>query len=90
MTNTSTPVKRSERRHFKGVVVSAAQQKTVVIRVDHLRFHPIYQKRYTVSKKYQVHDEKGQYKVGDAVEFVECRPLSKHKKWRVIYKTEKV
>lgn len=90
MTNKSTPVKRPDRRQFKGVVVSAAQQKTVVIRVDHLRFHPIYKKRYTVSKKFQVHDEKGQYKVGDSVEFVECRPISKHKKWRVIYKKEQV
>lgn len=90
MTNKSTPVKRPDQRQFKGVVVSAAQQKTVVIRVDHLRFHPIYKKRYTVSKKFQVHDEKGQYKVGDSVEFVECRPISKHKKWRVIYKKEQV
>lgn len=80
---TNTPLKT--RRHFQGEVVSAAQTKTIVVRINRLRFHPIYQKRYTVSKKFQVHDEKQQYKVGDVVEFVECRPISKHKKWRVVY-----
>lgn len=74
------------KRHFQGEVVSAAQTKTIVVRVNRLRFHPIYKKRYTVSRKFQVHDEKQQYKVGDVVEFVECRPISKNKKWRVIYK----
>lgn len=73
------------KRHFQGEVVSAAQTKTVVVRVNRLRFHPIYKKRYTVSRKFQVHDEKQQFKVGDVVEFVECRPISKNKKWRVVY-----
>ena len=75
-------------RVFKGLVVSDAQTKTVTVRVDRLRFHPIYKKRYTVSKKFHVHDEREQYKVGDTVEFVECRPLSKTKKWRVVYSTK--
>lgn len=87
MTKVTTQQNRQGKRHFKGVVVSAAQQKTVVVRVDYLRFHPIYKKRFTVSKKFPVHDEKCQYNVGDTVEFVECRPISKRKKWRVIYKT---
>lgn len=87
MTKATTQQKSQGKRHFKGVVVSSAQQKTVVVRVDHLRFHPIYKKRFTVSKKFAVHDEKEQYKVGDTVEFVECRPISKRKKWRVIYKS---
>lgn len=86
MTNTPTTMKRAGQRHFKGVVTAAAQQKTIVVRVDHLRFHTMYQKRYTISKKYQVHDEAGQYQVGDVVEFIECRPLSKHKKWRAVAK----
>ncbi|KKR48475.1 MAG: ribosomal protein S17 [Candidatus Magasanikbacteria bacterium GW2011_GWC2_40_17] len=72
-------------RKFKGVVVSAKGQKTVVIRVDRVRKNVKYQKQYTVSNRFQVHDEKGQYKVGDKVNFVECRPISKTKKWRVIY-----
>ncbi len=65
--------------------MSSAQTKTITVRVDHLRFHPIYKKRYTVSKKFHVHDEREQFKAGDTVEFVECRPLSKTKKWRVVY-----
>ncbi|MBI4407275.1 MAG: 30S ribosomal protein S17 [Candidatus Kerfeldbacteria bacterium] len=81
---TKAPIKT--RRHFQGEVVSAAQTKTIVVRIDRHRFHPIYKKRYTVSRKFQVHDEKQQYKVGDVVEFVECRPISKNKKWRVLYK----
>jgi small subunit ribosomal protein S17 len=40
-------------------------------------------KRFTVSRKYKVHDEKNQYKEGDKVSFVECRPMSKDKRWRV-------
>jgi small subunit ribosomal protein S17 len=59
--------------------------KTVVVRVDQVKVHPKYRKRYTVSKRYKVHDEKNQYKEDDKVAFVECRPLSKDKRWRVIY-----
>jgi small subunit ribosomal protein S17 len=73
-------------RKFKGVVVSDKMQKTIVARVDSFKMHPQLKKRYRVSKKYKVHDEKGQYKVGEIVEFVECRPLSKDKRWRVINK----
>lgn len=84
MTQSTKP---ATRRHFQGQVVSAAQNKTIVVKIDRVEVHPIYKKRFTVSKKYQVHDEKQQYKVGDVVEFVECRPISKNKKWRVVYNT---
>jgi len=73
-------------RRFKGEVVSDAMEKTIVVVIGHLRLHPIYKKRVKTSKKYKVHDPKNQYKVGDIVEFVGCRPMSKGKKWRVIYK----
>ncbi|MBP6942897.1 MAG: 30S ribosomal protein S17 [Candidatus Buchananbacteria bacterium] len=73
------------KKTFKGEVVSSAMAKTIVVRVDHFKLHPRYQKRYRVSKKYKVHDERNQFKVGDVVEFVECRPLSRDKRWRVIY-----
>jgi len=79
-----TEVKEKILRKFKGEVVSDKMAKTVVARVDRFQMHPKYQKRYKVSRKYKVHDEKNQYKVGDVIEFVECRPLSKDKKWRVI------
>lgn len=73
-------------KKFKGTVVSDKMEKTIVVRVDSLKMHPQLQKRYRVSRKYKVHDEKGQYKAGDTVEFVSCRPLSKDKKWRVVNK----
>jgi small subunit ribosomal protein S17 len=73
-------------KKFKGTVVSDKMEKTIVVRVDSLKMHPQLQKRYRVSRKYKVHDEKGQYKTGDVVEFVSCRPLSKDKKWRVVSK----
>jgi small subunit ribosomal protein S17 len=59
--------------------------KTIVVSVIRVKVHPKYKKRYTVTKKYKVHDERNQYKVDDKVTFIECRPLSKDKRWRVIY-----
>ncbi|PLX20611.1 30S ribosomal protein S17 [Candidatus Parcubacteria bacterium] len=76
--------KKAIKKKFDGVVVSDLQDKTIVVKVDSVKIHPKYKKRYTSSKKYKVHDEKNQYKVDDKVSFVECRPLSKDKKWRVI------
>ena len=72
-------------RKLVGVVVSNKMDKTIVVRVDRVAVHPKYKKRYTVSQKYKVHDEKNQYQEGDKVTFGECRPISKDKKWRVIY-----
>jgi small subunit ribosomal protein S17 len=73
------------KKKFDGVVVGDAMEKTIVVRVDRVRIHPKYKKRYSVSKKYKVHDEKNQFRIDDKVSFVECRPLSKDKRWRVIY-----
>ena len=79
--NTKTVITKK----FNGVVVSDKMDKTIVVKVEKVKIHPRYGKRYEVSKKYKVHDEKNQYKEGDKVVFVECRPISKDKKWRVIY-----
>ncbi len=73
------------KRKFSGVVVSDKMDKTRVVVVESIKIHPMYQKRYKVSRKYKVHDEKNLYKAGDKVQFLECRPLSKDKRWRVIY-----
>lgn len=73
------------RKKFSGVVVSDKMEKTIVVKVDSVKIHPKYKKRYTRSTRYKVHDEKNQFKEGDKVVFVECRPLSKDKKWRVVY-----
>jgi small subunit ribosomal protein S17 len=72
------------RRKFSGVVVSDKMDKTIVVKVVSVKLDPKYKKRYSVSKKFKVHDEKNEYKEGDKVDFVECRPLSKDKKWRVL------
>jgi len=73
------------KRKFSGVVVSDKMDKTIVVSVNRVKIHPRYKKRYTLSKKYKVHDEKNQYKKGDKVQFIETRPISKDKRWRVIY-----
>lgn len=73
-------------RKFEGEVVSDKMAKTIVVLVERTKIHPLYKKRYKVSRKYKVHDPKEEYKVGDKVNFVECRPLSKDKRWRVLYK----
>lgn len=72
-------------KKFRGVVVSDKMDKTIVVKIDRRVSHPKYKKSYTVSRKYKVHDENKQYKVGDVVNFVNCKPYSKDKKWRVIY-----
>jgi len=72
------------RKKFSGVVVSDKSDKTIVVKVDTVKIHPKYKKRYTRSQKYKVHDEKNEFKTGDKVSFVECRPLSRDKRWRVV------
>ncbi len=74
----------THKRSFLGTVVSTAMNKTIVVRIDSIKTHPKYGKQYTRSKKYHVHDEKGVAKVGEKVNFVECRPLSKTKRWRLV------
>ncbi|MFH0923534.1 MAG: 30S ribosomal protein S17 [Candidatus Falkowbacteria bacterium] len=72
-------------KKFQGIVVSDKMDKTIVVKVDNVKIHPKYKKRYTVSRKYKVHDEKNKFSVDEKVEFIECRPLSKDKRWRVVY-----
>ena len=75
--------RRSARRELIGLVTSDKMQKTVVVAVSHrIRSHQ-YKKYMTKRVKYKAHDEKGDYKIGDRVEIIECRPLSKDKRWRV-------
>lgn len=69
-----------------GTVVSDKMDKTVVVKVDAKKRHPIYKKTYTVSKKFKAHDENNEYHVGDKVEIVETRPISKDKSFKVLRK----
>jgi small subunit ribosomal protein S17 len=76
------------KKRLKGVVVSDKMQKTVVVKVERIKAHPKYKKRYKISKRYKAHDEKQVFKTGDRVVIEECRPISRHKKWRVVKKQE--
>ena len=66
-------------RKLTGVVASDVQDKTITVVVSRSVTHPVYGKRYTLSKKFAVHDETNQAHVGDKVEIVETRPISKRK-----------
>jgi len=71
------------KKFLQGMVISDKMSKTIVVKVDRQKMHPVYRKKYWVSKKYKIHDEKKEAKVGDKVSFISCRPLSKEKKWRL-------
>ena len=71
------------KRVIRGEVISTGMAKTIVVQVDTMKRHPKYNKSYRVSRKYHVHDEKGEAKVGNIVDFAECRPLSATKRWRL-------
>jgi small subunit ribosomal protein S17 len=73
------------RRTFTGTVVSDAMDKTIVVAVERRLRHKLYGKLYTRTRKFPVHDPENRYKAGDIVKFEECRPLSKTKRWRVVY-----
>ncbi len=69
---------------FRGVVVSKAMEKTIVVSVETLKTHSKYRKKYRSTKRYQVHDPENRFKVGEKVEFCECPPVSRHKRHRVL------
>jgi small subunit ribosomal protein S17 len=69
------------KRVFEGIVTSDKMSKTIVVRVDSTKLHERYGKRFVVSTKFKVHDEAGKAHTGDVVTFVECRPLSRDKRW---------
>jgi len=72
------------RRVMQGVVTSKSGDKTVVVNVERLMKHPLYQKTIRRSKRYHAHDEGNAVKVGDMVRIQECRPLSKLKNWIIV------
>ena len=70
-------MERNSRKYFTGTVVSDKMDKTIVVSVDTFDVHKIYKKRVKKSTKFHVHDENNTAKVGDVVQFMETRPLSK-------------
>jgi small subunit ribosomal protein S17 len=72
-----------KRKEFIGTVVSDKMDKTVVVLVETLVRHPLYEKLVRRRKKYMAHDENNECRVGDKVLIEETRPLSRRKRWRV-------
>ena len=66
-----------------GEVVSTKMQKTIVVQVSRRVPHPLYRRIVTKHKKFYAHDEQSEARVGDVVRIVECRPMSKLKRWRL-------
>ena len=75
---------RGKRKVMTGTVVSDKMQKTIVVSIERLVKHETYGKYVRRRNKFKVHDEKNEAKVGDVVRFMETRPLSKDKRWRLL------
>ncbi len=74
---------RGRRQERRGVVVSSAMDKTIVVKVEMVKMHQRYKKVIRRSQKFHAHDERNEANVGDVVRIVETRPLSKTKNWRL-------
>ena len=82
---TTTPKEiRGARKSLQGTVVSDAMERTIVVQVERNSAHSLYKKIIKIRKKYAVHDQENQAKVGDRVEIMGTRPLSKTKRWRLV------
>lgn len=74
------------KRQLKGIIISDKMQKTVVVRVEKVKQHPKYKRRYKTHKNYKAHYDGGEYKIGDKVMIEETTPISKDKKWKLVKK----
>jgi len=80
---------RGIKKTFEGIVVSDKMDKTVVVMVERVVKHPRVGKYIRRRVKFMAHDERNECKIGDRVEIIESRPLSRHKRWRVLKILEK-
>ncbi|MGI6535584.1 MAG: 30S ribosomal protein S17 [Eggerthellaceae bacterium] len=80
---------RNSRKVRQGIVVSDAADKTIVVEITERKPHPVYGKMITSTKKFHAHDENNEAGVGDTVQIMETRPLSKTKRWRLLKIVEK-
>jgi small subunit ribosomal protein S17 len=78
-----TDTGRNRRKERVGIIVSDKADKTVTVSVEALVRHPMYKKRVRRSRKFMVHDEGNEARLGDTVRIVETRPLSARKRWRL-------
>lgn len=72
-----------------GIVSSDSRDKSITVSVTSRETHPIYKKQYSVTRKYQAHDENNEAKVGDKVTIIETRPISKTKAFKLDHIDEK-
>jgi len=84
MSQETTTKQPGLRKTRVGEVVSNSTDKTIVVRIDSRVPHPQFGKIVRQSKKFHVHDEKNEAKVGDKVSIIETRPLSRLKRWRLV------
>ena len=82
-------MERNARKVYRGTVVSDAMDKTITVKVETKKTHPLYGKRVEYSKKFKAHDENNEAHVGDRVEIMETRPLSATIRFRLVKVVEK-
>ncbi|MEQ8834152.1 MAG: 30S ribosomal protein S17 [Miltoncostaeaceae bacterium] len=88
--STVTPQESVARRKVRqGYVTSAGRDKTITVLLETQQRHPVYKKTVRRSSKLHAHDERNDAGVGDLVRVVECRPLSRQKRWRLVEIIEK-
>lgn len=75
---------RNNKKVRQGTVVSDKMDKTGVVLVERTLQHPLYKRTVRVSKKYKFHDEENTCNIGDSVKIIECKPLSRDKRWRLL------
>ena len=90
------------KKQLTGIIISDKMEKTLVVKVERIKEHPKYKRRYKIHKKYKAHNEgeedksssstlrsacvKGEYNIGDKVIIEEATPISRDKKWKVVKK----
>ncbi|MFP4010076.1 MAG: 30S ribosomal protein S17 [Spirochaetaceae bacterium] len=75
---------KSQKKTFTGLVTSDKMDKTITVSVTKRTVHRLYKKYMNLSRKLKAHDENNEARVGDRVRIIESRPISKHKKWRLV------
>ncbi len=82
-------IKRNERKTRIGKVVSNKMDKTIVVAIEELVQHKLYKKSVKRTVKFKAHDENNEAQMGDRVQIMETRPLSREKRWRLVKIVEK-
>ena len=87
--STTAAAHRANRKDRIGLVTSDKMDKTIVVSVTTLKQHPLYGRTVKRTTRFKAHDENNECGIGDTVEIMECRPLSREKRWRLVRVIEK-